>query len=177
MKQRTFASWVVLLIAVSLWSGVIYAFMDIESRKRERLDYFTDAQQQNIRQMTSSRLRAFMKETEVEREAIAKSVKTDVVSIVDAIDAAGKAAGVDVQISNAIPEKTKLLTPSATLVTFTIQSKGSFGQIMWLLSLLETLPMPVRIVQFDIAKQADEKNSFWQLNVQIRALTTTGDSL
>lgn len=173
-QPKGISGWVSLLVAAALWGAVFYAYTDVERRKNANLGIISGAKEGALREMTSTRLRGLMAESQSDREAMEAIVSTDIVAIVNAIESAGRAAGTELEISSATPEKSKEASNYVAGVTFTIQAKGSYEGVARLLTLLGTLPVPVRINQFDmVLEDGDVKQQAWRTNIRMHALTAS----
>ena len=168
-----------LLVAIALWAGVGY-FVHIVLGERDayavRIGAIDHAAQM---QASSARMHALVQDSVKERERIEKLASVPLLAAVDAIEAVGKATGGKLQISGASPagivqgEKGLVLH----VVTFSVQSDGSFSSLMRTLELLESMPLPIVLDGIDIARPplgtaAGDNAKDWHLNARIRLLTS-----
>jgi hypothetical protein len=108
----------------------------------------------------------------------------DVISVVDMLEASGKAAGVKLVVSSVQPEGAPPLQGAGTTQVigtgFVVEAQGKFSSLMHVAQLFETLPVPSKVGRLDIEhiNVAEQKTSgVWRMNVQVHILTTSDTSI
>lgn len=173
-QPKGISGWVALLCALLLWGAVIYAYMDVENRKREHFGIVSGAQEQARRDMVSSRLRSFMAETQRDRQTMEAIASTDILSVVAMIEESGKAAGVEVEISSASPERSKGLSEFVSAVVIMMRVQGTYSSTAYFLSLISTLPVPLYISQLDLVREENAtKQVLWKSSIRASVITTS----
>ena len=153
----------------------------------DRADATAQAQQASADQESLLRLHSLAIDTKDERAQLDALTHTDVVSIVNMIEAAGKSAGVNVQVSDALPVATPKAvsdksTPPLQAVDFVLAAQGKFSALIGAIQLIENLPVPSSINQLDIALTLDVQGAStsggpWHMSVRLRVLTSSDMSL
>jgi hypothetical protein len=137
------------------------------------------ARNSSAREAAQARVRALTTETAVKRTALKEFVQADPIAAAKAIEAVGVTARIALKVSGASPEIIPISAAAAAhplkAVGFVIEATGTFAGIMKALHLLETLPLPITLVQFDIAQvptDASQKGiPQWRLNARMRLFT------
>lgn len=130
-----------------------------------------------------AQLHALAQTTARERASLEGVLHTDVLSIATMIKAAGKDAGVELEVSDALSETTPALqgnTFTLQATGFTVQGSGSFAKLVSALYLLERLPVAGSVEHIDLARAPAEGNTHstpsWHMEARIRVLTTVQNS-
>jgi hypothetical protein len=166
-------------VAILSCVGVGYFAWSITEARTAYADKVSSAQLDAQRYAISTRTRAIINETVSEREALAKYLNVDVLSMVGLIQDAGASGGATIEVGNALPEAVGTQSASSAsgvgAVGFLVTGHGSFSALMRTLQLLETLPAPASVLRFDIKQvpSVDGASRSWDMNVYIRVLTTT----
>ena len=93
---------------------------------------------------SAAQVHAIAQITAPQRASLEVVLKPDVLSIVNTLTDTGKDAGVDLQVSNAVPETIatqKGATTALHAVGFTLSGVGTFSNLMTAAALLEKLPI------------------------------------
>ncbi len=162
--------------AVVAWGGVVYSAQMIRGTAVERSNDTKEALTKANQAALNQRVETLALNTKEKRDQLKSLAGTDVVAIVDIIDAAGKSAGITAKVSDAAVGGTTALGKSGdTLraVVFNVQGEGTFTQVMHAASMYEKLPLLSSIDQMDIEKvqAGDPKSTLWHINVRIRVQT------
>lgn len=183
MSNRvTIIAWILLALALAAWAGVGYGAHWITSTAQQRANDTRAALTKANQAALNQKVEALAQNTKEKRDELAKIAGADVVVVVDAIDAAGKAAGIDAKVSDASVAGSQQLGKNGdTLrgVVFTVQAAGSFAQIMHAVSLYEKLPLLSTVEQLDIEKvqSSDPKSASWRMLARIRVQTLLSVSI
>lgn len=166
-----------LVLALLAWAGVGYFAWTISADEARRITDIQTAQQSALRHDVAIRLHALVQDTAADRAQLETLLTTDIVSAVELIEGAGKAAGINAQLGNAAPESAPT-TPNLSVdaVGFVVAGEGTFPKLMHALWLFETLPLPSSIRRFDLEHLPDAGTS-WTMNTSIRLLTSSTLSL
>ncbi|MEK7601166.1 MAG: hypothetical protein AAB480_01370 [Patescibacteria group bacterium] len=178
MKTRsTYIGWLSLCVAFGLWGAVIYAALSIQTQARVSATNVAQSEQQIDRAARMLRLSGLVADTKDERARLDSLIQSDVVSIVDTIEAAGAAARVKATVSDALPQGVSRELPGGEplqTVAFVVQAQGSFSSLMKLVALFEHLPLVSSVEEIDLEQSAgaNPKTATWHLTARIRVLTT-----
>ncbi len=174
-----YLSWVALALALLSWTGVGWFVFTIMQDKNDRTARLQNTQEFSTRHDVAVRAHALAVDTASERARLDEILNVDIISAIDMIEAAGKAAKVNMQLSNAQPES----APSSgggkvQAVGFVVSGQGNFASLMRILRLFETLPLPSTLSRFDLehVPGSGSDTGSWRLNAYIRILTTAGVS-
>lgn len=155
------------MVAVFLSAIVVYVYWIVDQQKYEYAQRISSAQHTDLRDTSTTHTHTLMTNTKNDRTFLQTLLPTDVVTAVDAIDAVGKAAGVDVHVSTAQPlsASTDARATDVIVVAFTIETRGSFAQISRFVQLLNSLSIPpTYIEQLDFS----HTQSSWSLTARIQ---------
>ncbi len=175
MKSRTSiaVSWVALAAAVLSWLCVGYFAWTISADEVRRTEAIQTAQQTALRHDVAVRLHALVQDTAGDRARLDALLATDVVSAVELIEGAGKAAGISAQLGNAAPESAPTVPNlSVDAVGFVVAGEGTFAELMHALQLFETLSLPSSIRRFDLEHLPDA-GATWTMNTSVSLLTSS----
>jgi hypothetical protein len=166
--------WLALTVALSLVAIAIYGFLTVEQQKHDYAALVQNVQKNAQLVAQSSRLHGLMNDTKDDRVTLQGIISADLVGLVDAVDAVGKVAGLNLQISNVQPEAQKKGTPAGTPipVNFVVQADGTFAQLDRLVELLNSFPIPSIIQQLDL----NGSGSSWHMTAHIHVLTVSETS-
>jgi Tfp pilus assembly protein PilO len=161
------------VVALVVWCIAVYFFLSIQDRESRYQTQAASSQLASQKQIAATQLHMLAQNTQSERDDLANLLNVDIVSVVNTIDNAGKAAGVSLKLGDAVPESTPPQSPIRA-VDFVVQAQGSFANIMRAVRLFETLPVPSLIEALDIQQVPDsgKGGTTWQMNASIRVLTT-----
>ena len=173
-------SWAALVGVVLVWCGVSFLTYQLIQMQSERTTYLNNAAATTLQQGQTARLRALVRETESDRDALASVSAVDVLAAVNAIESVNS-SGVPVKVIDAQAEKSataKTSTSTVNSVILNVRAEGPFSAIMNIVQMLETLPLDTTIQALSIGRSSVDpsaKNSTatWSLNVRLRFLTST----
>lgn len=175
--RNTYIAWTLVALAVCAWIGVILFARTIAAQEAEQAQAIISAQQSSTVQSASVRLHAIAQDTAGERTQLDQLLAVDVVSAANLLKGLGKATGVTVRLSGALPEVAPASTPNGPqiqAVGFAVQADGSFAALMRTLQIIEHLPLASSVERFDIQRAQDSKGPvLWHMNVYIRVLTSS----
>lgn len=181
-KYLPYVSWATLVIACLTLGGVVYASMWIRATALEKGKNALSSDERASQAAYMSRIHALASETKNERDALEFLTQADIVSIANAIEAAGNSIGVKARVSAAIPSGSPIGVPGGTpihAVAFIIQAEGSFAGVTKLVKVFESFPMFSTVEQFDIERaQIEGANTLpWRTTIRLRILTTSEISI
>ncbi len=176
----TYIAWPLLGMAILAWSAVGVFAWTIAGDESDRAFNIQNVEEAESKEATAVRLHAIARDTAANRLQLDTILHADVVSVVDMIEAVGKASGVKVMLSDAVPEKapsSQAAGGSAVMtVGFVVKASGKFSSLMHAIRLFETLPLPSTVVRLDIGRAnsaSPDSAGSWNMNVYIRVLTTS----
>lgn len=167
-----------LLLAFLAWAGVVYSGLWLQSEARVRGANAQSTDQKATHAAYASRLKALAQETAVERERLETISRSDIVSIANAIEAAGRSIGMTARVNAAIPAgNPKDIPGGAPLqsVVFIVQGEGSFAGVVQLVHVLETFPGFSSVEQFELERVplTESVAKPWRTNIRLRIYTTS----
>lgn len=156
-------AWGMLGVALFAWGGFAYMVSNVYA---ERAKYVTAAlayEEESLRGESATRLRVAVRDTESERTALTNAISISLLDVAETIEAAGYDAGAT-KVS--IGEATPIAKPpkNLSIYTFVVNAEGSFVALMRALYLLESLPIPSSIEQYEIAKT----DKTWRLSARLK---------
>lgn len=171
----SYLAWVALGAALVAWVGVAFFAWTIMQHESEYAARREAAQQAVVREDARVRARALAQDTESARTHLEELLNVDVVSAVDVIETAGKAAKVAMELGGAESE-TNFSQPQSGIVKavgFGVSGQGTFPSLMHAIELFETLPLPSTLERFDLQyTPGGGKTPSWHLDARVRVLTT-----
>jgi hypothetical protein len=170
--QHTLATLSLSLAALTAWGGFIWFVRYINDQSTVRQAAAVDTAAQSVHDAAKLKLHAFARDTESVRATLDTSARVDVTSIARALAAAGRDAGVAVSIGDASTNPGRQVPGSLTPVTIIISADGTFGRLMLLESLLETVPVPIAIDSFALTHDTSAAGAPWHISVRVRALAS-----
>ena len=176
-KGITFTAWILLLIAMSAWAAVGFgAYMMIQVADNRASDVQQALTQANQRAI-NERINTLAQNTSEDRATLATMLATELVTIIDTIEATGKAAGVESKVSDASLSGTTNIPGGEPVrsVVFSVQSAGTFTQIMHAAQLYEEMPLLSSVEQIELQRLSttDPKARPWVMTVRIKVLTSS----
>lgn len=177
-RSIPYLSWFALALALLAWAGVVYGDFWIQKTAKERGANALNADQMAAQSAYASRLKALVQETKVERGNLENISHADLVSVANAIEAAGKSAGVSAKVSTAIPSGNAIEIPGGSSLqglAFIVQAEGSFAGLMQLVRVLEKFPGFSTVEQFDFERVPSLERSAqpWRTTLRMKILTTS----
>jgi hypothetical protein len=176
MKQlHAYLGWIALAAALLACAAVAYLAWTIEGGSTERAKLLKSAEAASSKQAAALRAHALAKDTESDRKKLSEIVRPDLLAVADMIEAAGKTAGVAVELSQAIPENASKEVEALGVrpVGFAVQADGTFARLMHAAELFEALPLSSQVTRLDIEHvgASDVSAGDWHMNIYIRVLT------
>ena len=177
---QTAWAWALLLLAVGSWALVGWSIQTIDGMAAAQQSVLDASIDQQTRDTASVRLRALIADTAESRVRLAEYTRVDIVDAAKRIEAAGQPVHVDLHVRDASLETQQgaARNKSVQIFGFSVEADGTFNQLMNTITLLQSLPFPVQIVQFDLTGAPFEptkptpKNPQWHLTMRIRIFTT-----
>ncbi len=181
MIRNTYFSWIALLAAILAWTAVIFFAWTISSQHEARTSSDSDSEQASVQQSVALRVHSLARETSPARAELEGLVSTDIVSIVDTIDAVGHDAGVQIQIGQALAAPSSGPGSIVHTVSFIVEAEGSFASVAHAAALLGSLPTPSAVdqLQFERAPSTEDSakgSPHWRMSARMRFFTTADTS-
>lgn len=167
----TYLAWLLALFALLAVAGTVYIAWDLGNQAGDRALLRQDADAQVAKSANAVRMHALISDTEVERAALDQALATGAVASADAIEAAGKSAGVDLRVSGTLGQQ-PILGISANIQTigFLVEAEGSFAALTRALQTLEMLPLPSAVERVNLEKGSSDS---WRLSALVRVFTSS----
>lgn len=174
MSERiiNIGSWFALALALAALAGAGYFGWQISKDKLARAEALQSAQESATRREAAARVHALAVDTQAQRERLKGFLDVDVLSAVEVIEAAARAAKVKMEVGSAQSENAPSGSDSVKAVGFHVSAEGSFAALMRALQLFETLPLPSSVVRFELERASGSTGAPWRMNAYIRVLTT-----
>jgi hypothetical protein len=176
-KKIAITSWVLMCVAVCAWGGVVLGSQLIVRIAQERAADMKDALTKANQEALNQKVRALAATTEKDRASLESLLKTELVYMINTIEAAGATARVQSKVSDASLSGTQPIPQSDPIrsVVFSVQAQGTYTQIMHAAKLYETLPLlsSVEQVELERVQSAEQKTPLWNMLVRIRVQTTS----
>lgn len=162
-RKRSFIAWGLLFLSFAAWGGFVYLTYFLDAKRTDYINLSVLAVEESERQESSTRLRALIQGTEVERAALESVMGVRIVDAAETVEAALDAAGArDITISEANAGAPN--TQGISSVSMGVNASGSFTTLMRATLMLEALPLPSMIEQFELSEDKDE----WRLVARLR---------
>lgn len=178
MRSRTFfyVSCIVAVVSVCLWALYGYLAWKLEEERASYASRQAEALLVGDREKAAAQLRTLMRETKPQRDTLEAFASTDVLTAASTIEAAGGAAGVDIEIEGAAageidnPQSAEYLSA----VVIVANAEGSFEELLSTLRLLESLPFfsAIDSLQLTYAPGSGKSQNVWKMIARIRVITT-----
>lgn len=152
-----------LLLAIGAWCGFGYLVTLVHADRASYANAASSAAQESARGESTARLHSTIQGTEVERAALESIIRVSIVDAVETIEMALKQAGAsDIQIGEATPLTT---SPQGLFtVSVVVTAGGSFVALLRAAGILEVLPVPSQMEQFEISKT----DKAWRLSARLK---------
>lgn len=167
-------SWVALLAAFALWAGVGYFAWTIADAAEEHRAIIASMEQEELEHATALRLHALARETKDMRTRLEQISNSDLVEILDTIEALARDTRIPIGIGQA-PSIVSTESSPIRIASFVIEAQGTFSQVVQVIALLETLPIPSTLDELQLEQQAGAEGKSaksWHLVAQMRFFTT-----
>lgn len=175
---------VIVLIVALVAAALVWTCVFLAAGYRERsVEAYAQAASEQASKATRDaarvRIRALAADTIQDRARLAAFVGADIITAVRQIESVGPLAKVDLSVSSAFPEQVAL-PPGASAhplraVGFSVEATGSFAGVLKAAELLEQLPFPIGVEQYDIglvpSDTEGKTGARWRLTERLRLLT------
>lgn len=174
-----------LIAALLLWAVFGYFVQKLTAARTLHAAEALDFSQNEERARASARLHALVRDTANDQEVFEELARTDVLAAVEAIEAAGKAAGAVVTVRGATAAPLGGASKSKTntikdlrAIEILVDAEGKFQSLIKAASIFEALPFlsSVDRLQFEEnLSSSDGKKSAdaWRMTARIRIITTS----
>jgi hypothetical protein len=171
MTFRPTYAWILLALALALWGGVAYAAGAVSKRAEARGAEIIAAARELESAAETQRLKNLVETTQASREEVQRVAGSDIVSIADTIELAGRRAGVTVQVDDAIADTSPIaLAGAAKPLVFVVRTEGTFSQVMHATRLFERLPLPSSVQQVEFERSIADNT--WRMAARIQVFTS-----
>ena len=175
----TYLAWATFVILIFVTAGVVYLGWAVSSEESAQAERHVALEQMLQQQTSTIRLHSVARETKGAREKLENIMRTDVVEILDTIEAVARDTKIPIEIGQAVSSPS---ADPASLVhgaTFVIQAEGSFSGVMHAAALLESLPIPSLISDLQFERLPPQsvgggkgRRGSWRVVLRMRFLTT-----
>ncbi|MBI4133277.1 hypothetical protein HY478_01555 [Candidatus Uhrbacteria bacterium] len=169
-----YGSWIVLLLALSLWGGIAWGLSTVNSVHSEREAKRLEAEQAAVLQSAALRLHALARETKSEREKLEGVAHSDILEILNTVEAIARDSKIPIHIGEAVSEVGSDSSSPLRSASFVIGASGSFSDLLHVVSLLESLPIPSSIADVHLERLTELSKGApqWRVVTRVRFFTT-----
>lgn len=160
-----------LLAAAALWAVFVFEIFALANEREAYRVTEANSKEVLLRDESEARLKATVRDTAAEREALNKLFSANLLSVVEAIEKTGLQAGAQsVRLGEATPQSAPLGSLSdIQTVSMVVTLEGSFASLVRAMSLYETLAIPATLEQFEMEKTA----TVWRATARLRVIHGT----
>lgn len=173
MTTRAYLAWVGMVLGIAAWGGLVWTSLYLVSQGAVRAAHVQKTDASVVERASRARAAIVAQATTRERANLERLAAQDASSIIRAIEQAGKDAGVPVKIGQVIaPQETENSIVHSP--AFVIEATGSFASLVRVAELLDSLPIPSRVEQFQLSQAGgtDRAKRSWILSVRVQVMTT-----
>lgn len=154
------------LLTAALWAIFGYLVWTLPSERAAYATALSVASDNELRGESSSRLRAIVNDSKVERASLEGLLDLTILRAVEILETTGKQAGATkVSIGEATPVPPAANAPQGlSTVSIVVNLEGSFVALMRAISLYETLAIPSTLEQFEMEKI----DSSWRMTARFK---------
>ncbi len=165
--------WALAILAVLSWCAFGYAAFRLHASAQALEAQKMSAIESGARSASALRIEEVLDETTTERAVLAGVLSPELLAIADMIEAVGPLSGAELSIGNAT-RQSDVGSPDAPIhvVTVVARAEGTFAEIIHALALLETLPAPVSLDEFEL-EHASQKGASWDATIRLRIFTSS----
>lgn len=174
---------ITVILAILAWSGVALFAYELSHLQDAIVAEREDHIQQTGDRSYLAQVQVLSSQTSLDRAVLERIINVDPVSLVNHIETLESQIGVSMQIANASPSPLPGKLPASAgeythAFTFDASAQGSFPSMMQALEILETLPAPSTVENFELqqtqAAQGGGKPAvLWTLRARVLVLTTS----
>ena len=180
-RKLLIVSWILLALAIAAWMMVGYSAYAIvfaaDARAKNAKIALTKANQTALNQ----RVAALAQSTKESREELSGIINTDLVNIINTIESVGASVGIRTKVSDAAPSGDVVVSKTENLrgITFSVQTEGTFAQLMHAVHLYENLPLLSVIDNLEIERiqQSGGRSAPWAMVIRVKVFTGEGVSI
>jgi hypothetical protein len=174
-KRIIIIAWILMTLAFVAWAMVGYGANAIvfaaDARAKNAKIALTKANQTALNQ----RVAALAQSTQEKREELSNIINTDLVQIINTIESVGASVGVQTKVSDAAPSASVFVSKTESLrgITFSVQTEGTFAQMMRTAHLYENLPLLSAIDNLEIERvqRSGGSQAPWAMVIRIKVFT------
>jgi hypothetical protein len=169
---NSYLSYSLFALAILLWVGVGYFTYAISSAEALHASRELNLEAETLKQETTLRLHSLARETKEERQKLEDIAGPGIIAILDAVEAAGKDAGVNITFGRALGGETEGAS-TVRSAALAIEAQGSFAQVVRIAALLESLPVPSRVKEVRFEKlEGAPAEAPWRAVAEVQFITT-----
>lgn len=172
ISRITLFAYGVLALTCMAWGLVFWVGWRVWSAEDVIALQVSNTEQVAAREASVMLLRSLVRETRSEREELHERAANDVIQAVQVIEDAGKTAGISFEMGNAVAEEENARANIRT-ITLTVKARDTFSRLAYAVALLETLPIPSELFQFQLEK-ASGATGEWALTAHVRVIVLPG---
>ncbi len=168
------------MAALLLWALVGIAVWQIQEMRDRIAIRESDLVARDERDRLAAELQSLMRDTRDDRAALEQLTTTDALAAAATIEAAGRQAGVTVEIGGAVSSQLQgAQAPGLREVTVVANAEGEFSSLLQAASLFESLPFPSRIDSYELHAVPPIKGvkDPWRMSARIRILIPSDSAL
>lgn len=172
ISRTTFLAYGVFALTCIAWGFVFWIGWRVWNAEDVIALQASNVEQVAAREASLMRLRSFVRETRLEREELRKRAANDIIQAVQVIEGAGKTAGILFEIGDAVSEEDNVKANIRT-ISLTVKARDTFARLTHAIALLETLPIPSKLFQFQLEK-VPGTNEEWTLAARTHIVVLPG---
>jgi hypothetical protein len=178
----TFGAYTTLLIALLLWAAFVYLTIELSDRRALYAAEIAGGTQDEESARATQRLRALVRDTRTERDALENVARLDVVVAAETIEAAGSASGASVVVRSATAASLKGAPKGASVkdiraVEMLVDAEGSLQELLDAVRNFEALPFLAFVGRVDLEERPPAPGTraadSWHMAARIRIITTS----
>ncbi|OGG44979.1 hypothetical protein A2673_02700 [Candidatus Kaiserbacteria bacterium RIFCSPHIGHO2_01_FULL_50_13] len=174
-KHTGLLAFVFVVVACIAWAAVFWVGWRVWSAEDVLALQASDMEQTAAREASLTRLRTLVRETRAEREEMRERASDDLIHVVQIIEDLGNVSDVPLDVGSAAVEDG---SDSAAFrsVSLVVRARGTFVALAHTVELLDTLPHPSELLQFQLEKTPGASGP-WALTARIRVVVSQGNNL
>ena len=174
--EKSYMSWVLFALSLAAWGGVFFLVSYVSGVETSRAASEGAEEQEGMQFESALRVRSLARETREARAGLQSIAHTDVVSIVEAIEKAGRDADTELEVvavnpGAPLPAASDEIPP-VRLVEVVVEAEDSFEPLFRAASFLSVLPISSSLSQVRLEKLPSSVGGGWRLVARMQVLTT-----
>ena len=185
-NKTTYVAWILLTVALCAWAAVGFLAQTIQSKTASHHKHAADSLYSSSQASRMSALQSLVGTTAKDRASLSAIAVVDPASLSDMVTNAGVSMGIPISITDAnsltgVPVASTGAAGALPIQAFTFvaNASGNFASMIYVESLLESLPVPSSIQHLNLSNVVTQPGAVqgklsWQLNAQIKVVTASG---